>query len=236
LNHILALYSVSATHRFSTKLNHAGFTNFFVCIFENLNIVLLLCSLAEWLDLLLKARNARRCGTLTLVLAHITPCILNVWNRSLIDCLCIRQTKLKEHYTIQRPTIQHFGSALFVNPISQRVHLLLELRPELRILHLLQVLEVFFVFNWSHHGKAISILEKLFDHSANSIFLLDCITVALLRLESALQVLLLTDRIALEVNQSQTKIADNPQEGWQVFLNLVRITFTECLRFDLEFL
>ena len=116
-----------------------------------------------------------------------------------------------------------------MNPISQRLHLLPELRPELRILHLLQVLEVFFVFDWSHHGIAISILEKLFDHSANSIFLLDCITVALLRLESALQVLPLTDRITLSINQSQTKIADDPQEGRKVFLNLIGVTFAEYL-------
>ena len=104
-----------------------------------------------------------------------------------------------------------------------------KLGPELRILHLLQVLEVSFVFDWSHHGKAISILEKLFDHSTNSVFLLDCIAVALLGLESALKVFLLTDRVAIQVNQSQTEISDDPQEGWKIFPNLIRVTLTEHL-------
>ena len=201
LNHILALCSIRATHCFSAKLNDASFTNYFVGIFKNLNIELLLCSCKGCLDLLLKALDACWCGTLALVLAHGSPCILNVWNRSRVDCLCIRQTKLKEHYTIQSFSVHHFWSALFVNPTSQRLHFLAELGPELRILHLLQVLEVPFILNRSDHGKAIPILEKLFDHSTNSIFLLNCITVTLLRLESTLQVLLLTYRIPIEINQ-----------------------------------
>ena len=65
-----------------------------------------------------------------------------------------------------------------------------EFRPQLRIIHLLQRLELLLLFDGSHHGEAVSIRENLLNKSPNSILLVDVVAASLLVHEGALEVLL----------------------------------------------
>jgi hypothetical protein len=93
---------------------------------------------------------------------------------------------------------------------SKAGDLLSKLRSEVDIIHLLQVLEVFFVFYRPNQCTAVSILEKLLNHSTNSVFLLYSITITFLWLQSTLKVLLLRNGIAIAVMQPQTEVSYNP--------------------------
>lgn len=148
-------------------------------------------------DLLFEFSDTFTYCSLAFILTNVAPCILNIWHWTCVDCIRISYTKLKKHSSIKSSAIQHLWSCLFQNFKSQVVNLKLELRPELRIRHRLEVLKIYFVFDGSHHGEAISVLEELFDHPSNSILLLYGVTIAFLGLQGALQILLLTDWIAI---------------------------------------
>ena len=111
-----------------------------------------------------------------------------------------------------------------------------ELRPELLILHFLQILKIDFIFNWSNHCKAVSLDKELFDHSPDSIFLLDSITVSLLRLECTFKILFLAYLISLIVMKPKTEISNNPEELWKVFLDVLGDALPQNFRFNLKLL
>jgi hypothetical protein len=95
-------------------------------------------------------------------------------------------------------------------------------------------LKIDLIFYWPDHRKTVSILEKLLDHSPNPILLLDGVAVALLGLQCALQILLLTDRVSFGVQEPEAEVPHNPQEGGEVLLDLLGVAFSEGFRLYLE--
>ena len=66
------------------------------------------------------------------------------------------------------------------------MHLVHELRSHFFITKLLKMLKVSLILCWSDHCEAISVLEERVDHSPNPIFILNCVAITLLLLQSAL--------------------------------------------------
>jgi hypothetical protein len=100
----------------------------------------------------------------------------------------------------------------------------------------LQILKIDFVFHRPDHRVAIPVFEKLLDHPPDPILLLDCVAVALLRMQGALKILSLANLVALEVYQPKTEVPNHPKERGEVFLNLLRIALSEDFRTNLEVL
>ena len=150
---------------------------------QNRNIQLLLRFTVRFTDALIIVGNTSRNRALALILAHIAPCILNVWHRARINRFSISNTELIEHFTGQNATVEHFWLRFFHDSLPQTNKLLLELRPELVIVHLLKILQFFFVFYGPDHGEAIAVFEEQLNHTSNSVFLFDSVTTPFLRLK-----------------------------------------------------
>ena len=159
-----------------------------------------------------------------LVLAHILPGVLNVGHRACVDSLSICEAQLEKHVAIKGLSIDYLWSRSLVDARTKGVNLLCKLRPELRVRQRLQLLQVKFVFHRPYHCKAVTVLEELFNHAADSVLLLDGVAESFLGLQRILQILLLTNLVVLLVDKPETKVSDNPKKRWEVFLDLFWFT------------
>jgi hypothetical protein len=123
-----------------------------------------------------------------------------------------------------------------VDPLSESAHLLPELRSEFGVLHLLEVLKLTLVLHRTYHREAVTVLEELLDHAADSVLLFHRVAVALLWLQRIFQVVPLTDGVARQVDQAQAEVAHHPQKGGEVFLDFVGVALAEHFGLDLQFL
>ena len=93
-----------------------------------------------------------------------------------------------------------------------------------------------FSFYRSHHSEAISIPKHLLNQTTDPVFLFDAVGCTLLLCESILQVLLWSDLVIFLVNESKTKVSNDPQKSGKQLLYLFGVTVLEQVLLDLQLL
>lgn len=105
------------------------------------------------------------------------------------------------------------------------------------VFHVLQPSQRLLFLYRPYHREAVPVLEEEPDHSPDSILLFDGIATPFLLLEGVLQVLLLVNSVTIVVEQAQTEVANHPQEGREVLLQLLWVLVAELtLLLDLQLL
>jgi len=97
------------------------------------------------------------------------------------------------------------------NLLSQKVHLLNKFRSKLLHIDRVKALKVVFVYNWPHHGTAITFWEEL---TNVLLYLIFAIMISNDRqiLEGSFQILSLINLDVLIVYQLQRKVTHGPHE------------------------
>ena len=82
--------------------------------------------------------------------------------------------------------------------------------------------------------EAIAVFEEVLDHPSDAILGLNLVTRAFLLLDGILEVLFRGYLVAHGVMQTKRKVSDDPEEGWEILCDLIRVRLTDDLRFYLK--
>lgn len=90
--------------------------------------------------------------------------------------------------------------------------LLNKLRPQISHWNIDQVLQLILISQWSYHCHTVTIREKAFEKSSDSILLVDGLREAFLSLKSFLKILFGIDRVSFLVDKLKSEVAYHPHK------------------------
>lgn len=149
-------------------------------------------------------------GSLTLILAEISPGRLDARDRAFVDSFGISNAELEEHLSGDIAIVEYLRFHSLEDTTTERGHLLDELWSEFAILDLLQGLKVSLLLSRTHHCIAVTILEEVYHKSTDSVLFLDVVRGTLLLLKCIFQVLFRSHGVSVLILESQGKIPHYP--------------------------